>query len=96
MPCCMPVAAVGRTCFAARRWRGPAPSTAATLACLACMFPCFFLCGNVAGRYSGDIGLQLLLYAAVSVVVFVGCPLVFAAAQRVRMVEGFQVRRAPA
>jgi sodium transport system permease protein len=72
-----------------------APSTAATLACLACMFPCFFLLGNFAVRMSGDLGTQLALSGAVSVVVFAGCPLLFAIAQRVRVREGFQLRRAP-
>jgi sodium transport system permease protein len=72
-----------------------APSAAATVACLAIMFPCFFLLGNVAARYTGNVGIQLVLYAAVSVVVFAGCPLLFAAAQRVRLAEGFQLRYAP-
>lgn len=70
-----------------------APSAAATLACMACMFPCFFLSGNVAARYGGDVGVQLVLHAAVSMVVFVLCPLLFAAAQRVRTVDGFQLKR---
>ena len=44
----------------------------------------------------GNVGVQLVLYAAVSVVVFAVCPLAFAAAQRVRLAGGLPVCVGPA
>ncbi|MHB8970590.1 MAG: ABC transporter permease subunit/CPBP intramembrane protease [Pirellulaceae bacterium] len=70
------------------------PTVTATLACLATLFPCFFLLGNLAARYAGDVSVRLLVHAGVSVVVFTCIPLLFAAAQRVRLAAGFQLRRA--
>ena len=70
------------------------PTATATLACLATMFPCFFLLGNLAARYAGNVSTRLLVHAGVSVVVFACIPLLFAAAQRVRIAAGFQLRRA--
>lgn len=70
------------------------PTVHATFACLAVMFPCFFLLGNLAPLLARQRGPQLLLQAAVSVVVFVGCPTLFALAQRVRWRDGFRCRRA--
>ena len=72
-----------------------APTVATTLACLAAMFPCYFLLANISQIYVGDVASQLFLNAVVTIVVFVGCPLIFAAAQRVHVLEGFQLRRAP-
>lgn len=72
-----------------------APTAAAAVACLASMFPCYYLLGNLAARYRGAVGIQLVLHAGVSVVVFACCPLVFAAAQRVRLVTGFRLGRPP-
>ncbi|MHB0959818.1 MAG: ABC transporter permease subunit/CPBP intramembrane protease [Pirellulaceae bacterium] len=72
-----------------------APTAPAALACLAAIFPCFFLLGNLATRYAGNVSTRLLVHAAVSVIVFGMVPLLFAAAQRVRIPAGFQLRPAP-
>jgi len=72
-----------------------APTPAATLFCLAVMFPCFFLLANVAGLRVGSVHSQLILNAAITAAVFGLCPLLFSAAQRVRLLAGFQLRPAP-
>ena len=59
------------------------------------MFPCFFLLANLASLHVGSIHSQLLLNAAITVAVFGLCPLFFSAAQRVRLMAGFQLRLAP-
>ncbi len=91
----MPVAAAGRIYSDVQLCRAPRRPPRRRWPAWPALFPCFFLLGNVAARYTGNVGIQLVLYAAVSVVVFAGCPLLFAAAQRVRLVEGFQLRQAP-
>ncbi len=80
-------------------WRRPTeirlrPSATSTIACLATMFPCYFLLGNFAGRLTRDMTWRLLLQAGVSVIVFAVVPLLFATVQRVRLQDGFRVRRA--
>lgn len=80
-------------------WRRPTeirerPSATSTVACLATMFPCYFLLGNLAGRLTSDMTWQLLLQAGVSVIVFAVVPLLFATVQRVRLRDGFRVRPA--
>lgn len=80
-------------------WRRPTeirerPSASSAIACLATMFPCYFLLGNLAGRLTRDMTWQLLLQAGVSVIVFAVVPLLFAMVQRVRLRSGFRVRPA--
>jgi ABC-2 type transport system permease protein/sodium transport system permease protein len=70
------------------------PTAAATLACLATLFPCFFLLGNIADRSAENVSTRLIVHAGVSVVVFALVPLLFAAFQRVRIPAGFQLRPA--
>jgi ABC-2 type transport system permease protein/sodium transport system permease protein len=68
------------------------PTAAATVTCLAVMFPCFFLLSNLAQGYAHDnMSTLVLLNGAVTITVFGVCPWLFAVAQRVRIRSGFHL-----
>lgn len=65
---------------------------AATLACLATLFPAFFVLAHLAQSIGGDNMLMLLLLNSfVTIAVFGLWPLLFAVAQRVMIVPGFRL-----
>lgn len=69
------------------------PTAAATVTCLAVMFPCYFLLANLAQRFTqNDLQRSLLVNVLVTIVVFGACPWLFSVIQRVRFVAGFQLR----
>ncbi len=71
-----------------------APTPAATLACLATLFPCYFVLANLAQSPGRDLPSLLALNALVTIAVFGLWPILFAVAQRVRLLPGFQIGRA--
>ena len=70
-----------------------APTPAATLACLATLFPCYFLLANLAQSPARELPKQLAINALVTIAVFGLWPILFALAQRVRLRPGFQIAR---
>ncbi len=75
--------------------RRAAATPAAVLACLATLFPCFFLLANLAQRASLPLATQLQVNAVVTIAVFGLWPLLFALAQRVVPRSAFQIQAAP-
>ncbi len=74
-----------------------AATVAGTLACLATLFPCYFVLANLAQRAAAEepTQLQLQINALVTIAAFGVWPILFAVAQRVELASGFQFRRAP-
>jgi sodium transport system permease protein len=70
------------------------PTWTTTLTCLVVMFPIYFVAANLARVPSGEVGYQLWINAVVTILVFGGCPLLFAIGQRVRIVSGFRLHGA--
>lgn len=75
--------------------RRMAATPAAALACLALLFPCFFVAANLAQVAGVSMRTQLLINSLVTIVVFAVLPLLFGLSQRVTLRAGFQLQPAP-
>jgi ABC-2 type transport system permease protein/sodium transport system permease protein len=73
----------------------PAATPATTLACLATLFPTYFVMANLTQRLRLDMQSQILANALVTIMVFGLWPLLFALAQHVKIRSGFQVFAPP-
>ncbi|HJN08269.1 MAG TPA: ABC transporter permease subunit/CPBP intramembrane protease [Pirellulaceae bacterium] len=70
----------------------PAPTIAGAMSCLALLFPANFLVSNSLRTYSEvSMTLWLALASVALIVLFVGLPMLFAFAQKVRIRSGFQL-----
>lgn len=68
-------------------------SPLAAILCLTCLFPANFVAISVLGRLAPeDIRLPLIIMSIVTVLFFVGVPLLFAWHQRVRLTTGFALQ----
>ncbi|MGM0488245.1 MAG: ABC transporter permease subunit/CPBP intramembrane protease [Planctomycetota bacterium] len=74
--------------------RRVAATPAAALACLALLFPCFFVLANLAQVAAVSMQVQLLINSLVTIVVFGALPLLFGFSQRVTLRAGFQIQPA--
>ncbi len=76
-----------------RRPREPqaAPTVTSAFACLALMFPAYFLFFNLLGRASDNIVAQLGLGVAMTAIVFGGIPLAMCRARRVPIAPAFRL-----
>jgi ABC-2 type transport system permease protein/sodium transport system permease protein len=81
--------------FQRPRTRLASPPPAATIACLATLFPIYFILGNLAQRAERPLETQLAINALITVAVFGLWPLLFAVAQRVSLRSGFRLHPAP-
>ncbi len=72
-----------------------APAPAATVACLATLFPCYYVLANLAQSPGRELSNRLMINALVTVAVFGVWPVLFATAQRVRLRTGFRLEPAP-
>ncbi len=71
-------------------------NVSSALLCLAIMFPAHFLLVHLLGRFAGSsIQLRLAVQSVVSVLLFVGIPLLAADFSGVRLRSGFGLQRAP-
>ncbi|MGE3313486.1 MAG: ABC transporter permease subunit/CPBP intramembrane protease [Planctomycetaceae bacterium] len=82
-----------------RRPRRPASEASFTsaLLCLALMFPGNFLAANLVARSTDmPMAVQVALTAVLSVLLFAGIPALVAVWNRVRIIDGFRIKPAPA
>jgi sodium transport system permease protein len=77
--------------FRRPRERQTAPTVTSAFACLALMFPAYFLFFNLLGRASENIVAQLALGVAMTAIVFGGIPLAVCRARRVPIAPAFRL-----
>lgn len=63
-----------------------------SMSCLAILFSLFIVIGSLPGKLTANLYSQLLLNAVVLLLLFVGVPLLFAVAAKVRPTSGFALR----